>query len=153
MAYGPTDAAFVRAIDWIASNFGPLGDLPDSVVPVVWVSIYRAMEVGLEVERSGGPSGFTADLLRGGNRMERARKGMLTIDFLVKMVPAIRQSESERHRLADSQLLVDILRWDILDAASMSVAERLLLRQVAKSDPLYGQPVPSVLLKGSAQAR
>jgi hypothetical protein len=47
-------AAVERAVAWIRNEFGGLRDLPDEVIHVVWVSVYRGMELGLNIEERGG---------------------------------------------------------------------------------------------------
>jgi hypothetical protein len=36
----PEDAVRRRAIDFIKKNWGGLGDLPEPLIPVVWVTVY-----------------------------------------------------------------------------------------------------------------
>src|SRR5271168_638104 len=62
--------------------------------------------------------------------------------------PTIRRlTPSCRHQLpalalADAQLVVDVLKWGIEDAASMSGLRRTILRQFARADPEYEKPIP-----------
>jgi hypothetical protein len=144
------DLAFARAIDWIHCEFGRLDDLPDPLVPVIWVTVYRGMETGLEAESKGGGTGLVKDALQLGDLMTRLKRSALAIEFLQKMIPTIRASRSKRDQLGDSQLLIDVLKWGILDAPDMSLWKRLLARRSAKADAMYQHPVPPVILSGSA---
>lgn len=58
------------------------------------------------------------------------------------MIPIIRSSASRAAQLADSQLLIDLLKWGIVDAGNMSGLRRTIARQFAKADPEYENPIP-----------
>jgi hypothetical protein len=62
------------------------------------------------------------------------------------MIPIIRQNQSKQDMAAASELLIDILKWDIIDAAEMSSRQRVRARQSAKADPMYQEPVPLGIL-------
>jgi hypothetical protein len=64
------------------------------------------------------------------------------IEFLQKIIPMIRSDTSSNAKLAGAQLAIDILKWGIEDAGSMSGIRRALLRQFAKADPEYDKPIP-----------
>jgi hypothetical protein len=52
-----------RAIEFIRARFGSLSDMPQPLVPVIWVTVYRCMEV--TAARQAGPQLLT-DLLKSG---------------------------------------------------------------------------------------
>jgi hypothetical protein len=108
--------------------------------------VFRIIEVGIEAERKNGPQGSTKDRIGGGHVMSRFASATLRLEFILKMVPIIRSHSSKREILGDSQLLVDILKWDIIDAADMSWWQLLRARQSASADPMYRQPVPDSIL-------
>lgn len=142
-----TDMAFTRAVNWIRREFGRLDDLPQSLRPVIWVTVYRSMEVGIEAENKGGVTGLVKDRLQLGDLMTRVQQATLTMEFLQKMVLTIRASKSKREQLGDAQLLIDMLKWRIVDAPNMSLWRRLIARLSAKADPLYQRPVPAILAR------
>jgi hypothetical protein len=144
------EIAFARAVSWIHREFGRLDDLPKPVIPVIWVTVYRGMETGLEAESKGGALGLVKDALRSGDLLLRVQESTLAIEFLQKMIPMIRASRSKRDQLGDSQLLIDMLKWGVLDAPDMSLWQRFRARLSAKADPMYQQPVPLAILSGSA---
>jgi len=141
-----TDLAFVRAVDWIRRELGSVNDLSKPVIQVIWVTVYRSMETGLEAESKGGKWGLVKDTLRQGDLMYHFESSLNRLEVLRKMIPAIRQNQSEWGKLGDGQLLIDLLKWDILDAADMSLWQRFRARRSAKADPMYQQPVPSAIL-------
>ena len=133
----------------IHREFGGLDDLPKPLVPVIWVTVYRSMQVGLEAERTGGVRGLVKDTLQLGDAIKRElQEATLSLEFLQKMIPNIRASQSQRAKLADAQLLIDMLKWGMMDAFDRPLWRRFLARLSAKADPLYRQPVPSVILAG-----
>jgi hypothetical protein len=144
------DLAFHRAVEWISREFGRLDDVPGSVIPVIWVTVYRSMEAGLEAEKKGGAVGIAKDALLLGDMMQRLDTLEVSLQFLQTMIPIIRASGSKQDQLADSQLLIDMLKWGMVDAPNMSGLKRLIARRFAKADPMYEQPVPSVIVSGSA---
>jgi hypothetical protein len=66
----------------------------------------------------------------------------LELEFLKETVPIIQHSRSSWKQAADSQLLVDMLKWKLLDAPNMSLLRRAWARRKAKPDPMYDRPVP-----------
>jgi hypothetical protein len=124
-----------RSVNLILDNWGTLRDLPAAVVPVVWVTVYRAIEAGMRAEQSGGPAGMVKETLRGGRLGREVQEATLKIQFLQRYLPLLRTG-------GDSQLLIDILKWNITDAADMSRLARAFARMFAKADPLYNQAVP-----------
>jgi hypothetical protein len=138
--------AAIRAINWIRDKLGPVGNLPNEVVGVIWVTAFRSMEVAIEAEGQSGPHGLTKDFIGGGDLMWRLDSATRRLDLITQMIPIIRSHGSKREVMGDSQLLVDILKWDIIDAADMSWWQRVRARQSAKSDPMYREPVPPVIL-------
>jgi hypothetical protein len=104
------------------------------------------MEVAMEAERQNGPHGLTKDLIAGGDLMWRLDSAARRLDHISKMIPIIRSHSSKREIMDDSQLLVDILKWDIIDAADMSWWQRVRARQSANADPMYREPVPGAIL-------
>jgi hypothetical protein len=141
-----TDLAFVRAVDWIRRELGSVHDLSQPVIQVIWVTVYRSMETGLEAEANDGSLGIVKDTLQRGNVMMRLESSVNRLEFIRKMIPAIRRNQAERGKQADSQLLIDFLKWDMLDAVDMSLWQRFRARRLAKADPMYQQPVPSAIL-------
>jgi hypothetical protein len=142
-----TDLAFVRAVDWIRRELGSVHDLSQPVIQVIWVTVYRSMETGLEAEAKGqNHMVLLKDTLQGGDLMMRFGSSVNRLEFIRKMIPAIRRNQSERGKQADSQLLIDLLKWDMLDAADMSLWQRFRARRSAKADPMYQQLVPSAIL-------
>jgi hypothetical protein len=138
-----TDLAFVRAVDWIRRELGSVHDLPKPVIQVIWVSVYRSMETGLEAEAKGqNQMVLLKDTLQGGDLMMRFESSVNRLGFIRKMIPLIGQNQSK----GDAQLLIDLLKWDMLDAADMSSWQRFRARQTAKVDPMYQQPVPSAIV-------
>lgn len=134
-----------RAINVVRNKWGCLGDLPTSTVAAVWVTVYRAIEVVNAIEKEGGPDALVKDdLLGSGKLSSKFDEAILRIKFLEDMIPTIRSSED---RTADADLLVDILKWGIVDAGSMSRIGRALRRRFRKCDVLYGLPVPDEVLK------
>ena len=74
--------------------------------------------------------------------MPDLEEATLRIQFLQKMLPVIRANKTDIAKATDAQLVIDILKWGILDAASMSGIKRTILRQFAKADPMYKMPIP-----------
>jgi hypothetical protein len=139
----PEKLARQRAINFIEKNWGKLGDLPKPVIAAVWVTVYRTLETASKVEAEGGSKGLLKNTLIGDRRLlPELKEATARIEFLQKMIPAIRSNPSNMEKLADGQLLVDILKWNILDAADMSVLKRAVLRRFAKVDPEYKRPIP-----------
>ena len=152
----PSDAVFAKAIKWIHKEFGSVYDLPKPVIQVIWVVVYRAMESGAECESKGGESALVRDMLKGGDLTNRIQHYTLSLDFLKNMIQIIRQNKSKKSQLADSEILIDALKWNMFDV-SVSWWWRRLARLTAKADPMYQRPVPSEILrepiKSSVQAQ
>lgn len=140
------DLAFARAVAWIQREFGRLDDLPKPLVPVIWITVYRSMETGLEAEGKGGAAGLVRDALQLGNLMTRLERSAHAVEFLQKMIPTIRANQTKRNQLGDSQILIDMLKWGILDAPDMSLWRRFLARRLARADPMYRQAVPPQIM-------
>ena len=49
--------------------------------------------------------------------------------------------------MGGSQLLVDVLKWDIIDAGDVPWWQRVRARQSATADPMYRKPVPAAILR------
>ena len=58
MSTGPTSSVHKRAIDVIRKRWGSLSDLPQPIIPVVWVTVYRGLEMGMKIEAAGGQRAF-----------------------------------------------------------------------------------------------
>jgi hypothetical protein len=128
-----------RAINLILQKWGTLRDLPPSVIPVVWVTVYRAVETGMHVEAAGGPSALVKDMLTGiGSQYQELREATSKLTYLERIVPMLRGSA----RRGDAQLTIDLLKWNIIDAAHMSRLRRAFARMFAKVDPAYKQRIP-----------
>ncbi len=114
-----------RAIKFIRSSFGSLSDLPQPVVPVIWVTVYRCMEVAMTAEAAGGPKALVKSMFLDGGRLARKFEASThRLKLLRDMIPIIRSNRSRATQVADSQLLTDLLKWGILDAGSMSGLRR-----------------------------
>ena len=135
-----------RAISYIKKNYGLLDDLPSVFIPVIWVTVYRGFEQGLRV-KSSGPQGLLKDMLL--DRGEQTRDLQIAtaeLKFLETVIPQLRNQTSHEKRLADCYLFVDVLRWNIHNAAEMGRFARLQKRIFAKADPLYRYPVPPEIM-------
>ena len=139
------DDVYARTVKLVLESFGHISDLPSQMFPVVWVTTYRACEVAIELERQGPNALVKTALLQGGQAAYEMERAIRRFSLLKEMLPLIRSGTSNTERLRTTQLLVDILRWNI-DAAGMSVPRRIFSRRFAKADPLYGSAVPSELL-------
>src|SRR6266480_2378469 len=90
-----------RAIDYIKRHWGGLGDLPGPVIPVIWVTVYRSIEIGLKAEQEGGSKGLLKNSLIGDRKLLPAlQEATLRIEFLREMIPSIRSNPSRREREA-----------------------------------------------------
>jgi hypothetical protein len=136
-----------RAINLIIRNWGTLRDMPPAVVPVVWVTVCRAIEVGLRAEQSGGATGLLKDTLVGGTLGSEVQQATLKIQFLQRYLAILREEAGRGAQHGNAELLIDILKWNITDAADMSRLMRMLYRMFAKADPAYKQPVPQVICR------
>jgi hypothetical protein len=135
-----------RTLAWIEAQLGDVSKLSEELISVIWVTVYRAMEIGNQAQPLGS-RGLVSDKLRGGNLWQRMREAAIWLQLLKEIVPVIKSSESSRIRAADSQLLVDILKWEMFDAADMSRLRRAVARRRAKPDPMYDRPVPLQLIR------
>ena len=133
-----------RAIDFIIEKWGALGDLPQPLVHVVWVTVYRALEVSNRIGPRGS-SALVTDQLRGGTLGQQLKEASLKIRFLERMLPLIRVHSTRAAKLREGQLLIDILQWNIVDAGRMSRFSRAIARLSAKADPAYSSSVPDEL--------
>src|SRR6516164_6235670 len=137
------EAVRERAIEYIQKHWGKLGDLPKPLIPVIWVTVYKALEIAMRAEAEGGPKGLVKNMLVGDRRlMQSLQEAIIRIKLLQKIIPIIRSHTSSTAKLVDAQLIIDILKWGIEDAGSMSGIRRTLLRQFAKADPEYDKPIP-----------
>ena len=139
----PDNAVRARATDFILKKWGSLRDLPQPLISVVWVTVYKSMKIVMRVEAEGGPKGLLKNTLIGDRKLSPAfDEAVLWIEFLQKMIPLIRSNASTTEQMADAQLVIDILKWGIEDAASMSGLKRSVLRKFAKTDPEYKKQIP-----------
>jgi hypothetical protein len=140
------DIARERAISLAKENFGSIADLDPDVALVVWVTVFRACEIGVVAERSGGISGLVKDTLVGEGSLKQAIvEWTLRLQFLNKMIPILRNQKDASLRRQDSGILTDCLKWGIVDAAEKSSLRRAAARAFAKVDPMYKQQVPREL--------
>jgi hypothetical protein len=134
-----------RALSWIETHLGIVSNLHREVIAVIWVTVYRSMEIGAEARSRGGPYGLAADKFGGGDLVYRLKKAICELDFLKKKVPCIQREKSSWGKAASSQLFIDMLKWGLLDAPNMSLLRRTFARRRAKADPMYDRPVPPQL--------
>jgi hypothetical protein len=141
MAHNPQLVARQRSIDFIKKKWGSLRDLPQHVIPVVWVTTYRSMEITMRVEAEGGPHGLLKNKLIGDRQLApQLEKAALKIEFLGKMISLLRSTPSQRQKSVDSYVLVDFLKWAAdrdIDLENMSGTRRMMMRRFAKADPLF----------------
>jgi hypothetical protein len=129
-----------KAIAYIKKHWGTLDDLPAVFIPVVWVTVFRALEIGSQVE---SPQTLVKDMcLNKGQLTFEVQMATGKLQFLQKIIPQLRALEDYEQRLADCYLFIDILRWNIHDAADRGRFSRTWKRVNAKDDPLYRYPVP-----------
>jgi hypothetical protein len=163
------DLCHLRAVEMIKKNFGRIRDLPKQVWPVIWVTAYRSCEIAMKIEAIGGSNPIVKSMLVGDSRdcdymdtvgrgiaksmlvgdsrdVYELERGIRKIELLQNLLPIIRQAKSKADRLGDSSLLIDILKWDIIDAGKMSILRRIIARRFAKADPLYAYPIPDEIL-------
>jgi hypothetical protein len=137
------DAVRRPSIDFIRKKWGSLGDLPKHVIPVVWVTSYRSIETAMKAEAVGGPRGLLKNSLIGDRQLtQQLEEATIKIKILERMISLLRSTPSEWARSVDGHVLVDLLKWGIIDAGSMSGLRRTLMRQFAKADQEYKKPVP-----------
>jgi hypothetical protein len=135
-----------RATALILRCYGGLGDLSEEFAKVIWVTAYRACAIGLQLE-SGGAEAITKSMLVGGGHDARElEQRTRQMEFLNQIVPIVRAAKPKDRR-ADAQLAVDILKWNIIDAADMSNIRRLIARKRAEADPMYSQELPQELVR------
>jgi hypothetical protein len=133
-----------RAINYIQKHWGKLGDLPKPLIPVIWVTVYKSLKIAMRAEAEGGPMGLVKNTLVGDRRLlPSVEEATIRIELLRKIIPIMRSHTSSEAKLADAQLVIDILKWGIEDAGSMTGIRRALLRQFAKADPEYDKAIPS----------
>ncbi len=97
----------------------------------------------MTAEAQGGANALVKSMLLDGGRLAREfEQSTLRVKLLHDMIPIIRSGTSRAAQLADAQLLIDLLKWGIIDAGSMSGLRRTIARQFAKADPEYDNPVP-----------
>jgi hypothetical protein len=136
-----------RAVNYIREHWGNLNDLPKPLIPVIWVTVYRSLETAMLVEANGGSKALLKDTLVGERQLApRFEEATLCIKFLQEMILIIRKHKSARDKLVDSYLLIDILKWKIFDASSMSGIERTIRRQFAKAGIEYNRPIPDEIM-------
>jgi len=143
MSEADDEAVRERAIEYIQKHWGKLGDLPKPLIPVIWVTVYKGLKLAMRAEAKGGPKALVKNALVGDGRlMPSLDEATLRIGLLQKIIPVIRSHTSSAAKLADAQLVIDILKWGIEDAGNMTGIRRTLLRQFAKADPEYDKPIP-----------
>jgi hypothetical protein len=134
-----------RAINFIRKEWGILSDLPMPLVPVVWVTVYRSLEVAMMAEAERGPRGLLKNALIGDRTLTpNLQIATVRIEMLKKAIPLIRGHQFEAAKLADARVFIDVLKWDI--DPSLPVWRRVIARTFAKSDPEYNHPIPPELL-------
>ena len=134
------------------ANFGSLGDLDADVAKVVWVTVYRACEMGFSVEQAGGQHALLENSLTGDGKLTlELEHWVLNLNFLKQMIPLIRGSVSDEQKRDGTELLIDCLKWGITDAVEMSDAERHAARTIARVDPFYLSELPQDVLVTSAR--
>ena len=142
----PNELETERAINLVRAKYGSLVDLPEEFRQVVWVTAYRASAIALKIEAGGGPMALMKSMLADGGRDAKEFDTCTRqLQFVEQMVPIVR-SANGRQKLADAQLVVDILKWGITDAADMSAIRRTIARKLAKAHPLYETAVPEDVL-------
>lgn len=80
-------------------------------------------------------------LIDGGRDAQEWETSIQELEFLEQMVPIVRSGQP-RQKTADAQLVVDILKWRIIDAANLSTVRRMIMRKFASADKMYNMPVP-----------
>jgi hypothetical protein len=138
----PNEHAVIRdkAIKYIKENWGTLDGLPSDFIPVVWVTVFRALETGSQVPNSQVL--LKDQLLNQGKLTLELKTAAAKLELLHTIIPQLRAQKDYQQRLADCCLIVDILRWNIHDAAELGLLERDRRRLTAKDDPLYRFQTP-----------
>lgn len=129
----------------VKESFGTIGDLQKQLQSVVWVTVFRTCQISDKFK--DGQIAITRALLSGnmGDVAEFERR-IREMEFLKDMIPLVRKAKSKAARNGDTFLIVDILRWSILDAAEMSNFQRMKARFFAVCDSMYKHDVPMELL-------
>jgi hypothetical protein len=126
-----------RTVNLIRSKYGSLAHLPAELQHTVWVTVYRACEISMKVEQAGGSRAITKSMLLGDGRdafeLDSATR---KLDLLQKMLPIVR-TEPPGAREAAAQLVVDMLKWGMVDAPNTPALKRAIGRGFAKADSLY----------------
>lgn len=127
----------------IENKFGSLKDLPAEVISVVWVTAFRACETEMVVEAAGGPQALAKNILVGDRKLlPQLKECTGRVQFLEKKITLVRSKRNDREKKTTGQLLVDCLKWDILDAGEMSELHRAVIRKFKRADSLDAQPLP-----------
>jgi hypothetical protein len=130
-----------RAIDYIRKHWGALNDLPEALIPVIWVTVYRGLEIGMKVEAEGGARALTKNTLISDGKLSPALQiAAVKIDYLDKMIALIRSHKTEREKLADSRLVIYMLKWNIISSGRTSFLGRSVAWLFARKDPAYKKP-------------
>lgn len=132
-----------QAVQLVAKKWGRLGDLPCDLVQVIWVTACQGVEAGLA---ANSPMNITTDLLKGGTLVQELRIATERVNFLDRMILLIRKESDPIARIEISNLAIDVLKWNIVDAGSMSEARRWFVRKFAKPPAIYDRPVPREIL-------
>ena len=132
-----------RAIELISSKYGSLNYLPEEFRQVIWVTVYRASAIALKIENAGSAIALTKSMLIGGGIDAREfETSIRELELLEQMVPIVRSGQP-RQKAADAQLVVDILKWGIIDAPNISAVRRMITRKFASANKMYGMPMPN----------
>jgi hypothetical protein len=141
-----TEIARQRAIALVRESFGSIADLSTEVATTAWVTTFRACEIGVVAEQAGGVQGLVKNALVGDGTLKQSIvEWTLKLQFLNRMIPILRGQSDLRLKRQDSQILVDCLKWNIIDAGEMSPLRRMFLRRFAKADSLYKEAIPPEL--------
>ena len=128
-----------RSIEFIRKKWVSLADLPKHVIPVVWVTTYRCIEIGMKAEAEGEQ--------RSGDRqpMPQLKLAAVKMRFLEKMISLLRSTSSPRQKSINGYVLVDFLKWAMdrdIDLETASGLRRMMMQHYAKADPEYMRPIP-----------
>jgi hypothetical protein len=61
------------------------------------------------------------------------------------MIPLIRNHKTQFEKLADSHLVIDLLKWNVISPGNVSRWGRMMARLFTKADSEYKNPVPPEL--------
>src|SRR3974390_860790 len=135
-----------RSIEFIRKRWVSLADLPKHVIPVVWVTTYRYIEIGMKAEAEGGQRSLLKDALVGARQpMPQLKIAAVKMSFLEKMISLLRSTSSPRQKSINGYVLVDFLKWAMdrdIDLEKISGLRRMMMRHYAKADPEYEMPIP-----------